>query len=164
MSEGHHALELAWKGLNVLAFLGIVYYFGRKPIQEAFKRFFVGLTEKLIEAEGELKSAKEELQRAKESLQDAQRRYQEQLKLAHQTAQAIKEEEEKKAHEVAERIREKTKEVIEIELKKAKEELYRYGAERAHVLAVEILKERFSDEKLQNAYIEKALKKLEAKA
>ncbi|MFN3976984.1 MAG: ATP synthase F0 subunit B [Aquificaceae bacterium] len=162
MSEGHHTLELLWKGINILAFLGIVYYFGRKPIQEAFSKFFTGLTEKLTQAEEELKAAREELQRAKESLQDAQRRYQEQLKLAHDTAQAIKEEEEKKAHEVAERIREKTKEVIQIELKKAKEELYRYGAEKANALAVEILKERFSDEKLQSSYIEKTLRRLEA--
>ncbi len=163
MSEGHHALELLWKGLNIVAFLGIVYYFGKKPIQEAFNKFFTGLTEKLIQTEDELRSTKEELQRAKESLQDAQSRYQEQLKLANETAQVIKEEEEKKAHEVAERIREKTKEVIEIELKKAKEELYMYGAERVHALAVEILKEKFSDEKLQKGYIEKTLKKLEVK-
>ncbi len=163
MSEGHHTLELLWKGLNILAFLGIVYYFGKKPISEAFGRYFNGLTEKLVGSEKELSEAQEELKRAKESLQDAQRRYEEQLKISQQTAQTIKEEEQKKAQEVAGRIREKAKEIIDIELKKAKEELMRYGAEKAYQLAVETLKERFKDEKLQIAYIEKSLKKLEAK-
>lgn len=163
MSEGHHTLELIWKGLNILAFLGIVYYFGRKPISEAFNKYFHALTERLIASEKELLQAQEELKRAKESLQDAKRRYEEQLKISQQTAQTIKEEEEKKAQEIANRIREKTKEVIDIELKKAKEELLRYGAERAYQLSVELLKERFKDEKVQTAYIEKSLKNLEAK-
>ncbi|WPM32818.1 hypothetical protein IAE16_03840 [Hydrogenobacter sp. T-2] len=163
MSEGHHTLELIWKGLNILAFLGIVYYFGKKPISEAFNRYFHGLTEKLIGSEEELSEAQEELKRAKESLQDAQRRYEEQLKISQQTAQSIKEEEQKKAQEIANRIREKAREVIDIELKKAKEELLRYGAERAYQLSAELLKERFKDEKVQTAYIEKSLKNLEAK-
>lgn len=163
MSEGHHTLELIWKGLNILAFLGIVYYFGKKPISEAFNSFFQGLTERLISSERELADAQEELRRAKESLQDAQRRYQEQLKISQHTAQTIKEEEEKKAQEIAGRIREKTKEVIDIELKKAKEELLRYGAERAYSLAVDMLKERFRDEELQKAYIERSLERLEVK-
>ncbi len=163
MSEGHHTLELIWKGLNILAFLGIVYYFGRKPISEAFNKYFHALTERLIASEKELLQAQEELKRAKESLQDAKRRYEEQLKISQQTAQTIKEEEEKKAQEIANRIREKAKEVIDIELKKAKEELLRYGAERTYQLSVELLKERFKDEKVQTAYIEKSLKNLEAK-
>ncbi len=163
MSEGHHTLELIWKGLNILAFLGIVYHFGKKPISEAFNRYFHGLTEKLIGSEKEFSEAQEELERAKESLQDAKRRYEEQLKISQHTAQTIKEEEQKRAQEVASRIKEKTKEVIEIELKKAKEELLHYGAEKAYSLAVESLKEKFKDEKTQTAYIEKSLKNLEAK-
>ncbi|MCS6958257.1 MAG: hypothetical protein RMK75_07375 [Aquificaceae bacterium] len=162
MSEGHHGVELLWKGLNILAFLGIVYYFGRKPISEAFRRYFQGLTEKLLSSESELKEAQEELKRAKENLQDAQRRYEKQLRLSQETARTIREEEEKKAQEVAKRVREKAKEVIEIELKKAKEELLRYGAERARNLAVQMLKEGFKEEKVQRSYIEKQLKRLEA--
>lgn len=162
MSEGHHTIELLWKGLNILAFLGIVYYFGKKPISEAFNRYFNGLTERLLASEKELKEAQEELQKAGESLQDAKRRYEEQLKLAQETAKSIKEEEERKAQDMAGRIREKTREVIDIELKKAKEELVRYGAEEAYTLAVEILKERFKEEEVQKAYIERTLKRLEA--
>ncbi|MCS7029097.1 MAG: hypothetical protein N3C57_07535 [Aquificaceae bacterium] len=162
MSEGHHTLEIIWKGLNILAFLGIVYYFGKKPIQQAFEKYFSELTEKLVSSEKELAEAQEELRKAKENLQDAQRRYQEQIKLSQDTAKVIVEEEEKKAKEIAGRIRERTKEVIDIEVKKAKEELLHYGAERAHALAVNILKERFKEEKVQKAYIEKYLRKLEA--
>lgn len=161
MSEGHHALELIWKGINILAFLGIVYYFGKKPISEAFSRYFQGLTERLLSSERELKEAKEELKKAEESLRDAKRRYEEQLKLAQETAKAVKEEEEKKAHEMAQRIREKAKEVIEIELKKAKEELVRYGAERAVFLARQVLAEEFKKEEVQRAYINRVLRRLE---
>ncbi len=163
MSEGHHTLELVWKGLNILAFLGIVYYFGKKPIKDAFNKYFTGLTERLIASEQELKESQEELKRAKESLEDAKRRYEEQVKLAQETAKTIREEEELKATEISKRIREKAKEVIDIELRKAKEELYRYGAEKAYALAVEKLKEKFKEEELQKAYIERSLKKLEAK-
>lgn len=163
MSEGHHALELVWKGLNILAFLGIVYYFGKKPISEAFERYFHGFIERLSSSEKELKEAQEELRRAKESLEDAKRRYQEQLKLAQETAESMKEEEEKKAQEVAKRIRDKAKEVVEIELKKAKEELLRYGAERAQTLVIQTLKESFKEDRVQKGYIEKQLRKLEGR-
>lgn len=163
MSEGHHILELIWKGLNILAFLGVVYYFGKKPVLQAFERYFQGLTERLLSSEKELKEAQEELQRAKQSLQDAKRRYEEQLKLAQETAKSIKEEEENKAREVAKRIREKAKEVVDIELKKAKEELLKYGAERAQILAIQMLKESFKEEKVQKTYIEKQLRKLEGR-
>lgn len=162
MSDGHHTIELLWKGVNIVAFLAIVYHFGKKPISEAFGRFFHGLTEKLLTSEKELEKAQNELRRARESLQDAQRRYKEQLEISQRTAEGIKADEQKKAHEVAERIREKATEAIEIELKKAKEELVRYGAERAHALAVKILSERFSNERIQKAYVEKSLEKLEA--
>lgn len=162
MSEGHHAIELLWKGLNVVAFLALVYYFGKRPIGEAFRRYFESLTEELTRSERDLAQAQEEFRRAKESLEDAQRRYEEQLKLAEETAQYIREEEEKKAQQIASRIRERAKEAVQIELKKAKEELLRYGAEKAYHLAVELLKEKFSDERTSSAYIEKSLRKLEA--
>lgn len=162
MSEGHHTLELVWKGINILAFLGIVYWFGRKPISEAFQKFFTSLTERLVSSEQELSSAKEELEKAKLSLEDAKRRYEEQIRLAHETAQYIKEEENKKAQEMVQRIKEKAKEVIDIELKKAKEELVRYGYEKATQIAVQTLREKFQDPQVQKAYIEKSLRKLEA--
>ncbi len=162
MNEGHHTLELIWKGVNILAFLFIVYWFGRKPISQAFQNFFNSLTERLTTSELELSSAKEELQKAKQSLEDAQRRYKEQLNLAHETAKYIREEEEKRAQEIAQRIKEKAKEVIDIELKKAKEELVRYGHEKATQIALQTLKERFEDPQVQKAYIQKSLRKLEA--
>lgn len=162
MSEGHHAIELLWKGLNVVAFLALVYYFGKRPVGEAFSRYFQSLTEELTRSEKDLQQAQEEFRKAKESLEDAQRRYEEQLKLASQTAQYIREEEEKKAQQISSRIRERAREAIQIELKKAKEELLRYGAEKAYSLAVDLLKERFSDERISSAYIEKSLRKLEA--
>jgi F-type H+-transporting ATPase subunit b len=162
MTEGgHHAIELLWKGINVLLFLGIVYWFGRKPVSEAFNNFFKSLTEKLSTSEEELRLSKEELARARESYEDAQRRYKEQIKLAQQTAEYIKEEETKKAQQIANRVREKAKSAIEIETKKAKEELIHFGIEKARQMAEDMLKKAFEDPKVQRNYIDKALKSME---
>jgi F0F1-type ATP synthase, subunit b len=90
MAEGHHTIELIWKGLNILLFLAIVYYFGRKHISQAFEGFFSKLTEGLESSERELKQAKETLERAKAEYEDAKRRHTEQIELAKQTAQQIK--------------------------------------------------------------------------
>lgn len=162
MTEGgHHTIELLWKGINVLLFLGIVYWFGRKPVSEAFNNLYKSLTEKLSASEEELRLSKEELAKAKESYEDAQRRYKEQIKLAQQTAEYMKEEETKKAQQMADRIREKAKSAIEIETKKAKEELIRFGMEKAKQMAEDTLKKAFEDPKVQRNYIDKALKSME---
>ncbi|GBC89254.1 ATP synthase subunit b [bacterium HR13] len=162
MTEGgHHLTELLWKGFNVLLFLGIVYYFGRKPVSEAFNSFYKNLTEKLNASEEELRLSHEELLRAKESYEDAQRRYREQIALAQETAQYTKEEEIKKAEQMAERIREKAKEAVQIETKRAKEELLRFGMEKARQMATDMLKKAFEDPEVQKRYIEKSLKSVE---
>ena len=160
--EGHHTLELVWKGINILLFLAIVYYFGRKPIGEAFNTFFSKLTESLDESYAELTKAKETLERAKREYEDAKRRHAEQIELAKQTAQQMKEEEIKKVDEVVSRIKEKAKETIELETKKAKEELLRYGMQKAKELALKKLIEDFEDPQMQKRYIDRTLRKLEA--
>ncbi|WP_029551343.1 ATP synthase F0 subunit B [Thermocrinis jamiesonii] len=162
MAEGHHTLELVWKGLNILLFLAIVYYFGRKPVGEAFRSFFLKLTENLEESEKELRRAKEALEKAKFEYEDAKRRHAEQIKLAEQTAQQIKEEEIKKIDEVVRRIKEKARESIELETKKAKEELLKYGIQKAKELAIKRLMEDFQNPDVQRRYVEKTIKKMEA--
>jgi len=161
MAEGHHTIELVWKGLNILLFLAIVYYFGRKHISQAFEGFFSKLTEGFESSERELKQAKETLERAKAEYEDAKRRHAEQIELAKQTAQQIKEEELKKVEEVAGRIKEKAKETIELETKRAKEELLRFGMKQAKELALQRLFQDFENPDIQKKYAEKMLRKLE---
>jgi F-type H+-transporting ATPase subunit b len=161
MAEGHHTIELVWKGLNILLFLAIVYYFGRKHIRQAFEGFFSKLTEGLESSERELKEAKETLERAKAEYEDAKRRHTEQIELAKQTAQQMKEEELKKIEEIASRIKEKAKETIELETKKAKEELLRFGMRQAKELALQRLFQDFENPDIQKKYAEKMLRKLE---
>ena len=160
--EGHHTLDLVWKGINILLFLAIVYYFGRKPIGEAFNAFFSKLTESLDQSHAELTKAKETLERAKREYEDAKRRHVEQVELAKQIAQQMKEEEIKRVDEVVSRIKEKAKESIELETKKAKEELFRYGMQKAKELALKKLIEDFEDPQMQKRYIDRTLRKLEA--
>lgn len=161
MTEGHHTIELLWKGFNILLLLGIVYFFARRPVSEAFGKYFIGLTERLNHSEKELESAKQDLSRAKFEYEDAQRRYKEQIRLAEETADYIKKEEIKRAQDMADRIREKAKEVIEIETKKAKEELVRYGMEEARGISARMLEEAFKDPQVQRRYIEKSIREME---
>ncbi len=163
MSEGHHTLELAWKGFNILLFLGIVYWFGRKPIAQAFNNFFQSLTHRLNTSEEELKKARQEYEKAKSTYEDAKRRFSEQLSMVQETVKAYKEEEIKKANEMAQRIQMKAKEAIEIETKKAKQELYQYALAKAKEIAIQELQRSFQREDVQKSYIEKSLKALEAK-
>ncbi|MFN3813047.1 MAG: hypothetical protein ACK4SM_00290 [Aquificaceae bacterium] len=162
MTEGgHHTIELLWKGFNILLLLGIAYFFARRPLSEAFGKYFIGITERLNHSEMELESARQDLKRAKFEYEDAQRRYKEQIKLAEETAGYIKEEEIKRAQDIADRIREKAKEVIEIETKKAKEELVRYGMRKAKEVSARILEEAFKDPQIQRRYIEKSIREME---
>jgi len=162
-SHGHSPWELLWKGLNILAFLGIVYYFGRKPIAEAFNRFYDSLVESLTRSEKEFITAKEELIKAKEELEKAKVKAKEAVELAKETAKTERENILKHAQEVAQRIREKAKENIEIELNRAKKELTLYGIQKAEEIAKELLAKEFKKAEVQKKYIEAQLKLLEEK-
>lgn len=159
----HSPLELFWKGFNILLFLGIVYWFGRKPVSEAFNNFWKSLTKGVDDSEAELQAAKEELKRAKEELERAKVRADESIALAKESAQAEIENTKKHAQEVAQRVKDKARETVEIELKKAKEELALYGMLKAEELAKEMLEEAFKDPSVQKRYIEAQLKALEEK-
>ncbi len=160
--EGHHSpLELFWKGFNILLFLGIVYLVGRKYIAEAFNRFFNSIHESVDNAEKELRDAKEELKKAKEELEKAKVRAEESVALAHESAKTEIENAKKHAEEVANRIREKAKETIEIEIKKAKEELAIYGMMKAKEIAKSMLEEAFSKPEVQKKFIDNQLRVLE---
>ena len=161
---GHHSpLELFWKGFNILLFLGIVYWFGRGPVGEAFNNFWKSLTQNVDESEQELRKAKEELQKAREELEKAKVRADESIALAKESAQAEMEEARRHAQEVAERVKEKARETVEIELKKAKEELALYGMKKAEEIAVSMLEEAFKNPEVQKRYIDRQLRILEEK-
>jgi len=161
--HGHSFGELLWKGLNILAFLGIVYYFGKKPISEAFNRFYNSILESLTKAEREFLLAKEELIKAKEELEKAKVKAEESVALARETAQTERERILSHAEEVARRIKEKAKESIEIELNRAKKELALYGIQKAEEIAKELLIKEFKKAEVQKKYIEFQLKRLEGK-
>ncbi len=157
----HSPLELFWKGFNILLFLGVVYWFGRKPVSEAFNNFWRSLTLPIDKSEEELRAAKQELQKAKEELEKAKVRADNSIALAKESAQAEIENSKKHAEEVAQRIREKARETVEVELKKAKEELALYGMLKAQEIAKEMLREAFSNPEVQKKYVERQLKVLE---
>ena len=161
--EGHDPLELFWKGFNILLFLGVVYYLGRKPVGEAFNNFWNALYRDLEESEKELTLARSELKRAKEELEKAKVRADESVALARESAQKEIEEARKHALEIADRIRKGAQETVEIELKRAKEELRRFGMIKAREIARDMLREAFSDKDLQKSYIESQLRVIEEK-
>ncbi|MDQ7082619.1 MAG: hypothetical protein Q9N34_06470 [Aquificota bacterium] len=159
--DHHSPLEILWKGVNVLIFLGIAYWFGRKPVAEAFNNFWRSLTEGVDSSEEDLKKAKEDLKRAKEELEKAKVRADESIALARESARAEVENARRHAEEVARRIKEKAMETVQIELKKAKRELALFGMEKAEEIARKMLSERFRDPEVQRRYIEVQLKRLE---
>ncbi len=159
--DHHSPLEIVWKGVNILIFLGIVYWFGRRPVAEAFNNFWRSLTERVDASEEELRRAKEELKRAKEELEKAKVRADESIALARESARAEVENARKHAEEVSRRIKEKARETIQIELKKAKRELALFGMEKAEEIAKGMLSERFKDPEVQKRYVEVQLKRLE---
>ncbi len=158
---GHSVGELIWKGLNILAFLGIVYYYGRKPISEAFNKFYNSIIENLTKSEREYLDAKEELLKAKEELENAKRKREESIRLAKETAETEKKKLIEHAQQVAQRIRERAKENIEIELNRAKKELALFGIMKAEEIAKDMLKKEFKKADVQKKYIETQLKLLE---
>ncbi len=158
---GHSPLELIWKGLNILAFLAIVYWFGRKPIAEAFNNFWSSIIAKVDESERELENAKEELRKAKEELEKAKVRADESVALTKESAQTEIENAKAHAQEVAVRIRERAKETIEVELQRAKRELATFGIVKAEEIAREMLSEAFGNPEVQKRYVERQLKALE---
>ncbi len=161
--EHHSPLEVFWKGFNILIFLGIVYWFARRPVSEAFNNFWKSLTERVDSSEEELRKAREELKRAKEELEKAKVRADESIALARESARAEVENARRHAEQVARRIKEKARETVQIELKRAKEELALFGMEKAEEIAREMLSERFRDPEVQKRYIDAQLKRLEGK-
>jgi F-type H+-transporting ATPase subunit b len=160
-SEHHSPLEIFWKGFNLLIFLGIVYWFGRKPVAEAFNNFWRSLTERVDASEEELRRSREDLRKAKEELEKAKVRADESVALARESAQAELENAKRHAEEVAQRIKEKAKETVRIELSKAKKELTLFGMRKAEQIAREMLSEKFKDPEVQRRYIDTQLKRLE---
>ncbi|HIP42356.1 MAG TPA: hypothetical protein EYG91_00220 [Aquifex aeolicus] len=160
---GHSAGELIWKGLNILAFLGLVYFFGKKTITEAFERFYNSIIDNLVSSEREFLMAKEELAKAKEELENAKKKAEEYEKLAKETAEVEKKRIIEHAQEVAQRVKERAKETIEIELNRAKRELALYGIQKAEEIAKELLVKEFKKGDVQKKYIETQLKLLEEK-
>ena len=161
---GHHSpLELFWKGFNILLFLGIVYWFGRKPIAEAFNNFWRSLYTEVDKSEEELKKAQEELKKAKEELEKAKVKAEQSVALARESAQAEIKEAEKHAKEVAQRIKERAKETVEVELKKAKEELALYGMKKAEEIALSMLEDAFQKPEVRKNYVERQLRTLEGR-
>ncbi len=160
-SGGHSPLEIFWKGFNIVLFLGIVYWLGRKPVGEAFNRFWRSLSEDVEKSEQELMLAKSDLRKAQEELEKAKVRADESIALARESAQAEVERARQHAYEVASRVKEKARETVDIELKRAKEELTRFGMEKAEEIALQMLREAFSDKDLQKKYIKSQIRTLE---
>ncbi len=158
---GHSPMELIWKGLNILAFLFIVYWFGRKPIAEAFNNFWKSIIARVDESEAELEKAKQELEKAKQELEKAKVRADESVALAKESAQSEIENSKKHAQEIATRVKERAKETIEVELQRAKKELAAFGILKAEEIAQDMLKDAFSKPEVQKNYVEKQLKALE---
>ncbi len=160
----NHTLEIFWKGFNIALFLAIVFFFSRKPVSEAFNNFWKSLTEKLEESHKEVEEARKDLERAKRELEEAKIKKKESIKLAEASAKEEIEKTRIESEEIANRLKEKTREAINIELKRAKEELALYGIQKATEIAENTLRELLRDKNVQKKYIERSIKALKGES
>ncbi len=158
--EKRHVLELLWKGFNIILFLGLVWFFSRNYLKEAFNNFYDSLLRDLKGSEEEELKARRELEEAKRQLQEAKEKYKESVRFAQEFKEMELRRAKEEAEEVAKRLEERTKEVVKVELRRAKEELRRFGLELALEEAKRKLKEEFSKEEVQRKFVERKLESL----
>lgn len=157
-AEGGEATRvLFWKIVNTVILVIVLAIIYKKWIAPALEKRRDTVEQMIKEArQAKLQSA-EELKEAERKLEDAKLKFEETLKIAHQTAQMERENAKKEAMEIAERIKQQTKEAIEVETKKAQNELRRYAVQKAIEISEKLVKEKANPE-LEKEMIQKTLK------
>ena len=144
-AEGGGSMELVWQGVNLAIIVGVLYYFGRRPIAE----FFASRREQI---KTDLDSAADLLSQAELRNSEIQRRLAEldaQVEELRETSRRRADEESERilaeARKSAERIRNDATAAAEQELQRARRELRAEAAELAVKLAGELLERSVGD-------------------
>ena len=148
---------LFWKIINTVILVIALIIIYKKWVAPALEKRRDNVEQMIKEArQAKLQSA-EELKEAERKLEEAKLKFEETLKIAKQTAEMERENAKKEALEIAERIKQQTQEAIEVETKKAQNELRKYAVQKAIEISEKLVKEKANPE-LEKEMIQKTLK------
>jgi F0F1-type ATP synthase membrane subunit b/b' len=147
----------SWKFLNLLVFLGVLYYLLRKPVSEAFKARREAIRAELIRAEEEKQAALSRLKEIEARVARLEEEKSDILQRAKEEATADKKRESDAADLEIRRLRDQVESELMRLTKQTRAELRRFSAEESIRLAEEKLRTRIDnvkDAKLVKASIQ----------
>jgi F-type H+-transporting ATPase subunit b len=143
--------------VNLLLFVGVGYYFLRRPVSEAFRARQEGIRRDLMRAEEERSAAVAKLQEVEMRLAQLDSEVESIREQARREAEEERARIERSTEEEIRKIREQARREIESAAKAARAELRAYAAEQSVRLAEEMLRSRIrpeDDSHLVKEYVE----------
>ena len=155
--EDNHAIF--WKAVNTAILLAGLYVIYQKWIGPALEKRRQSVAELVNEAKKLKEESEKNLKEAERKLEEANMKFKETLKIAKETAETERQQKLKEAEEIANRIKKQAEETIEVEIKKAQNELRKYAVHKAIEISEKIVKESVNPE-VEKEMIKKTLKSL----
>ena len=146
-----------WKFVNLFLFIGVLYYFLRRPIGEAMRTRRESIRRDLMRAQEERNAALAKLEEVDARLARLDAEVGAIREQARQEAAAERERIARATEEETRKLREQAQREIESAGKAARHDLRRYAAEQSVLLAEEMLRRDIGPEddvRLMNGYIE----------
>ena len=161
-SGGGHGEEepiIVWKFINTLILVAGLYIAYKKWIAPALEKRRENVADFVNEAKTLKEESEKNLREAERKLEEAKMKFQETLKIAKETAENERQQAIKEAEEMAERIRKQAEETIDVEIKKAQNELRKYAVHKAIEISEKLVKENINPE-IEKDMIKKTLNSL----
>jgi len=144
--SGNPWLDLAWKALNLAVLLGVIWYYGRKPIGAMFRGAAQRAREALAERRAQAHGADAQLADQRQRIEGLEAELERMAAEARAEAQSERERLVNEARAQAERIRTTVGMQVEQELAKARKELQAELANDTVRLAEEMIRGRMDDD------------------
>ena len=157
--EGGEGSILVWKTINTLILVAGLYIVYQKWVAPALEKRRQTVADLVNETKQLKEESEKNLREAERKLEEAKIKFQENLKIAKETAENERQQALKEAEEIANRIRKQAEETIEVEIKKAQNELRKYAVHKAIEISEKLVKENINPE-IEREMIKKTLKSL----
>jgi F-type H+-transporting ATPase subunit b len=156
--EGSQLSEFIWQALNLALLLGVLVYFGRKPIQNFFFERRMGIQEGLDSSARLLDEAETRLTEWQTRLAELDGEIEEIRSTTHRLAEAERERILADARASAERVRRDSAAAVEQEVRRARTVLREEASDLAVELAERLLRETVNDadrDRLVDEFVER---------
>ena len=158
-SEGGEPNIMIWKIVNILILVAGLYIVYQKWISTALEKRRQSVAELVNEAKTLKEESEKNLREAERKLEEAKIKFQETLKIAKETAENERQQAITEAEEIANRIKRQAEEAVNVEIKKAQNELRKYAVHKAIEISGKLVKEKINPD-IEREMIEKTLKSL----